>query len=428
MKKIIQTITGLVLLVIITGVDIQAQAIRQLQQGAGSSYSTGDFNVCGTSSTKTFRVIYDHCLNGNCISGCGSNPVRFTVKLYRDGVNIESQVFSVPGDWSNTYFYNLDAQPGDYRAHVKVERRYGWCVGWQVVSSGWTNTIAGNDIGAIPNFNINGIGVSSGGSPINVCASNITINAASTTCESRYRIGVQESNRWWHRTYDYEWGRWFSGTAPNGINLQQLSATYSYPPYFTGPSSRQGSPLIGGNLPNGQERYYRVNVCTDEPSWQCKTVLIKVNGNCRTEEPKDTNKYVVLEQEVPDIWPDYITESLEKFPKEKNALSQEKQTESRSSIDENLSLEESFNTAIDCYPNPLEEATTFRYTLEKEGQVRLTIYDMLGKQVGQPVVNEVQSQGEHTRLFDASTLTPGTYLYILETDGNRITKKMVKSK
>lgn len=127
------------------------------------------------------------------------------------------------------------------------------------------------------------------GSPIDVCASNITINAAGTNGESRYDIVVQESDPWWNRTYQYEWGHWFSGQAPNGIKLQNLASIYSYPPDFTGAAVRQGTILYGGNLPNGSARHFRVSVCTDEPTWTCKSALLRVIGSCLTSSPPQTN-------------------------------------------------------------------------------------------------------------------------------------------
>jgi hypothetical protein len=146
------------------------------------------------------------------------------------------------------------------------------------VSGPWSETVKLVHVEpATPSLAIGGTPPPQDGSPIEVCADSVTVDASATSCESTYAIVVEESDRWWNRTYDYEWGRWFSGQAPSSLDLQQLSASYSYPPNFTGSPGRQGSPLVGGDLPAGGARHYRVGVCTAEPSWACKWALVRVN-------------------------------------------------------------------------------------------------------------------------------------------------------
>ena len=229
---------------------------------------------CGTSQTVSFRIGYFY--NSGCPWGFGSNPYRFTFELYRDGSLISSQTFQTSSCWARTHFTNISATPGSYKAKIKLEKRIA-PFAWSTVETKWTSIITAANSPAIPDFNINGISVPTDGSPINVNVSYIRLNAGACQCETKYFISVQESEANWDRTYDFEWGRWFTGAALNNLNLQQLTTAYSYPPDFTGPAMRQGSPLISGNLGNGNTRYYRVNVCTGEPSWNCKTALIRVN-------------------------------------------------------------------------------------------------------------------------------------------------------
>jgi hypothetical protein len=135
---------------------------------------------------------------------------------------------------------------------------------------------------ATPDFNVNGIAVPADGSPINVCASIILINAAATSCETSYWVGIHERDRWWNRSYQYEWGTWFAGQAPNNISLQKLAAN-SAAYWINGPASWKGGVLVGGYMDpptNSVERHYMVEVCTAEPSWKCKQGLIRVNGSC----------------------------------------------------------------------------------------------------------------------------------------------------
>ena len=79
------------------------------------------------------------------------------------------------------------------------------------------------------------------------------------------------------------------------------------------------------------------------------------------------------------------------------------------------------------YPNPFNQNTVIRYNLKQSGHLKLTIYDMLGRQV-KVLVDKLENKNSHTVLFDASSLTSGIYFYRLEFKGKVIStqiKKMV---
>ncbi|MEW5800193.1 MAG: M6 family metalloprotease domain-containing protein [Bacteroidota bacterium] len=76
------------------------------------------------------------------------------------------------------------------------------------------------------------------------------------------------------------------------------------------------------------------------------------------------------------------------------------------------------------YPNPFNPATTIQYSLQNEGPVQLTVYDMLGKEVA-TLVNEKQRAGNHAVTFDASRLSSGVYLYKLISGRFVQTRKMI---
>ncbi|HLP15990.1 MAG TPA: T9SS type A sorting domain-containing protein [Bacteroidota bacterium] len=75
------------------------------------------------------------------------------------------------------------------------------------------------------------------------------------------------------------------------------------------------------------------------------------------------------------------------------------------------------------YPNPFNPSTSINYTLKTTGMVRLTVFDVLGRQV-QVLVNGVQSAGAHQVSFDARSLSGGMYFYRLEAGDGVITRKM----
>ena len=68
------------------------------------------------------------------------------------------------------------------------------------------------------------------------------------------------------------------------------------------------------------------------------------------------------------------------------------------------------------YPNPFNPRTTIAYALPASARVRLNVYDMLGREVA-TLVDSVQHAGRHAVVFDAMSLSGGTYLYRLDVSG-----------
>jgi len=66
------------------------------------------------------------------------------------------------------------------------------------------------------------------------------------------------------------------------------------------------------------------------------------------------------------------------------------------------------------FPNPFNPSTVIRFTLPAEGFVRLTVHDVLGRQVA-VLLNGRRGAGEHSIVWNASDAPSGVYLYRLET-------------
>jgi hypothetical protein len=64
------------------------------------------------------------------------------------------------------------------------------------------------------------------------------------------------------------------------------------------------------------------------------------------------------------------------------------------------------------YPNPFNPETTINYTLTKNAQVELIIYNAKGQKVSE-LVNSVQTKGLHKAIFKALNRTSGVYYYQL---------------
>jgi N-acetylmuramoyl-L-alanine amidase len=76
------------------------------------------------------------------------------------------------------------------------------------------------------------------------------------------------------------------------------------------------------------------------------------------------------------------------------------------------------------YPNPFNPETTIKFFLQQGGYTTLKIFNTLGQLV-RVLVNDDISVGQHEVSFNASNLASGTYLYVLESGGQRIQRKMI---
>jgi hypothetical protein len=65
------------------------------------------------------------------------------------------------------------------------------------------------------------------------------------------------------------------------------------------------------------------------------------------------------------------------------------------------------------YPNPFNPTTVIRFQLPSTGDVRLTVYDVLGREAA-VLVEGVREAGVHDVQFDAAGLSSGVYFYRLQ--------------
>jgi hypothetical protein len=76
------------------------------------------------------------------------------------------------------------------------------------------------------------------------------------------------------------------------------------------------------------------------------------------------------------------------------------------------------------YPNPFNPTTTIEYSLPHQVRFRLTVCNLVGREVT-TLVNELQSAGSHAVRFDASTPGSGTYFYQIVAGEQRSTRKFL---
>ncbi len=244
-----------------------------------TNYSNTNLSICGESKNATLKASFSN--DPLCpYSGWGANRYRYTINLFKDNVLISTRSFQASSCSANEFYNNFTLTEGVYKVNIILEVRGSWWR-WRQRRNGTSSLLIVNRTPATPAFTINGI-VPIPDEPIEVCPEQIIIDPSSTSCEDDYYVGIWEFDYLnWNRPLQYEWGKWFEGQAPASINLQQLSAQYSFGNDFLGSvSSRQGEILYGGNLPNNNPRYYHVSICTGYPSWNCASAVIKVKCSC----------------------------------------------------------------------------------------------------------------------------------------------------
>jgi photosystem II stability/assembly factor-like uncharacterized protein len=79
------------------------------------------------------------------------------------------------------------------------------------------------------------------------------------------------------------------------------------------------------------------------------------------------------------------------------------------------------------YPNPFNPSTKINYSLPKAGNVKLTIYNSIGRKVA-TVVDEYNPAGNYSVQFNGSNLASGIYLYRLESENFSVAKKFILMK
>ncbi len=81
------------------------------------------------------------------------------------------------------------------------------------------------------------------------------------------------------------------------------------------------------------------------------------------------------------------------------------------------------------FPNPFNPMTNIRYTLGKQGQAKITIFDVSGRMVRE-LTDGMKPAGSHVAMWDGldangQPMPSGTYFYRLEAPDFEATRSMV---
>jgi hypothetical protein len=79
---------------------------------------------------------------------------------------------------------------------------------------------------------------------------------------------------------------------------------------------------------------------------------------------------------------------------------------------------------LTAYPNPFNPSTIIRFSLIQKQQVKLSVFDILGKEI-EILLRGEEEAGVHEVNFDAMNLSSGLYFYRIETPNFNETKKLI---
>ena len=91
------------------------------------------------------------------------------------------------------------------------------------------------------------------------------------------------------------------------------------------------------------------------------------------------------------------------------------------STDYNISAEKYNSNA---FPNPANENTTIKYTLDEPAFVRITLYSAMGNEI-ETNTEQYRSTGEHITVFNTENLPPGLYFYKIQIGERLETGKLI---
>jgi hypothetical protein len=97
-------------------------------------------------------------------------------------------------------------------------------------------------------------------------------------------------------------------------------------------------------------------------------------------------------------------------------------------VEESVSPSADERLLVENWPNPASAATTVRITLTEQDAIRVSLRDMLGREV-LATAEQVYGAGMHDVELDVQQLPAGLYSYVVESrSGMRIARQLVVSR
>jgi hypothetical protein len=76
------------------------------------------------------------------------------------------------------------------------------------------------------------------------------------------------------------------------------------------------------------------------------------------------------------------------------------------------------------YPNPFNPSTTIEFSVPKTGNIRLALYDELGKECA-VLLDQAMESGSYSYRLNAASLPSGVYYYRIQSSGSTLVKQLL---
>jgi phosphatidylserine/phosphatidylglycerophosphate/cardiolipin synthase-like enzyme len=180
--------------------------------------------------------------------------------------------------------------------------------------------------------------------------------------------------------------------------------------------------LLKGGLSGLLHHKYLI-VDGDDNSASATPLVITGSHNWSNAAEYSNNENTIIIHDTP-IAQQYLAEWYQRY---KDAGGKAVLVLSTTDVPNPTSLQLSQNWPNPVVPGSSSAAITFSIDRSVRGTVRLTVYDMLGREVRTLATGQYDA-GTYTVVFDASSLSAGTYMYRLNAGGSALTRMMVVEK
>jgi len=92
-----------------------------------------------------------------------------------------------------------------------------------------------------------------------------------------------------------------------------------------------------------------------------------------------------------------------------------------------INEKQNLTTAIENYPNPFNGTTTISYSVSKDAEIELNVYNLIGNKIA-VLEKGKRISGKHSSVWNSESVAPGIYFLQLKTDDQVIIKKIIVSK
>ena len=165
---------------------------------------------------------------------------------------------------------------------------------------------------------------------------------------------------------------------------------------------------------DGKNYKYKIEASTDDSNW--KNVVDKTNNTITSQTQQDTfpsvsARYVRITVTGLDAntWASFW--EFKVFASTTTGVEQSESAPAEYKLYQN-------------FPNPFNPNTKISYSLKEKLKVKLTVYDVLGREI-KVLVDKTQNAGNYTIDFSASRLASGIYFYKIEAGNFIKTNKMI---